>query len=188
MWCFKKIPGHGAIAVKLGNACLYAFSNLPFQIGIEKLTRFRMKIKYPSVRKKIQKYIETVSEREGKTADEIEEMVVSDFGLNEYFAISKTLGIYRGVVKINGVNNVSLNWWKGEDIPLKTLPPAIRKVFETDILQLKKTAKDIKSYLPIQRTRIEQFYLKKRIWTYNCLLYTSPSPRDLSTSRMPSSA
>ena len=23
---------------------------------------------------------------------------------------------------------------------------------------------------------------------YNCLLYTSPSPRDLSTSRMPSSA
>ena len=167
LWCFKKIPGHGAIAVKLGNACLYAFSNLPFQIGIEKLTRFRMKIKYPSVRKKIQKYIETVSEREGKTADEIEEMVVSDFGLNEYFAISKTLGIYRGVVKINGVNNVSLNWWKGEDIPLKTLPPAIRKVFETDILQLKKTAKDIKSYLPIQRTRIEQFYLKKRIWTYN---------------------
>ena len=26
------------------------------------------------------------------------------------------------------------------------------------------------------------------IWFYNCLLYTSPSPRDLSTSRMPSSA
>ena len=25
-------------------------------------------------------------------------------------------------------------------------------------------------------------------WTYTCLLYTSPSPRDLSTSRMPSSA
>ena len=25
-------------------------------------------------------------------------------------------------------------------------------------------------------------------WTNNCLLYTSPSPRDLSTSRMPSSA
>ena len=25
-------------------------------------------------------------------------------------------------------------------------------------------------------------------WPYRCLLYTSPSPRDLSTSRMPSSA
>ena len=26
------------------------------------------------------------------------------------------------------------------------------------------------------------------LWLENCLLYTSPSPRDLSTSRMPSSA
>ena len=30
-------------------------------------------------------------------------------------------------------------------------------------------------------------YLKK-VWVNVCLLYTSPSPRDLSTSRMPSSA
>ena len=28
----------------------------------------------------------------------------------------------------------------------------------------------------------------KTVWIENCLLYTSPSPRDLSTSRMPSSA
>ena len=30
--------------------------------------------------------------------------------------------------------------------------------------------------------------LKEDIRVYTCLLYTSPSPRDLSTSRMPSSA
>ena len=30
--------------------------------------------------------------------------------------------------------------------------------------------------------------LKERVGLRNCLLYTSPSPRDLSTSRMPSSA
>ena len=29
---------------------------------------------------------------------------------------------------------------------------------------------------------------KEHLWTKDCLLYTSPSPRDLSTSRMPSSA
>ena len=29
---------------------------------------------------------------------------------------------------------------------------------------------------------------KKQLWDTICLLYTSPSPRDLSTSRMPSSA
>ena len=36
----------------------------------------------------------------------------------------------------------------------------------------------------VEITSITQKYTK----IYNCLLYTSPSPRDLSTSRMPSSA
>ena len=30
--------------------------------------------------------------------------------------------------------------------------------------------------------------VRQALLIYNCLLYTSPSPRDLSTSRMPSSA
>ena len=51
---------------------------------------------------------------------------------------------------------------------------------------------------PLTRTRVQQFSVNLngavealRIhngWLYICLLYTSPSPRDLSTSRMPSSA
>ena len=35
------------------------------------------------------------------------------------------------------------------------------------------------------------YYISPKLWAwkqYSCLLYTSPSPRDLSTSRMPSSA
>ena len=35
---------------------------------------------------------------------------------------------------------------------------------------------------------VDQDYSKSLEWYLNCLLYTSPSPRDLSTSRMPSSA
>ena len=42
--CFKKIPTHGAISVKLGNACLYALANLPDRGGIEQLLHFRNKI------------------------------------------------------------------------------------------------------------------------------------------------
>ena len=37
------------------------------------------------------------------------------------------------------------------------------------------------------RTKIDKFSIDLSGY-YNCLLYTSPSPRDLSTSRMPSSA
>ena len=38
------------------------------------------------------------------------------------------------------------------------------------------------------RPALDQSEIKENAKTYNCLLYTSPSPRDLSTSRMPSSA
>ena len=40
----------------------------------------------------------------------------------------------------------------------------------------------IASYLPKDEFEVDFFYCD------SCLLYTSPSPRDLSTSRMPSSA
>ena len=40
---------------------------------------------------------------------------------------------------------------------------------------------------PNDRVGAKQFYIHKYQDDY-CLLYTSPSPRDLSTSRMPSSA
>ena len=45
------------------------------------------------------------------------------------------------------------------------------------------------SKLQLCLLRIEQFQLLQLLAEYfGCLLYTSPSPRDLSTSRMPSSA
>ena len=37
-------------------------------------------------------------------------------------------------------------------------------------------------------TLLEQFLANKEFENYACLLYTSPSPRDATTSRMPSSA
>ena len=46
----------------------------------------------------------------------------------------------------------------------------------------------------IQETKMQEGQLNLELegyhqyWNYACLLYTSPSPRDLSTSRMPSSA
>ena len=40
----------------------------------------------------------------------------------------------------------------------------------------------------ISSTALEEALWGDLDWSFSCLLYTSPSPRDLSTSRMPSSA
>ena len=165
LWCFKKIPGHGALSAKLGNAILYAFSMLPFETGIEKLTRFRMKIIYPSVQKQINKYTAAIAEQEGKTADELEEMVASDFGLDEEGGISLQLGEYDLRLQIEGLNQVPIICRKGGTI-LKSIPSTLKTNHKKAVSELRKTAKELKSYLPIQRNRIEQFYLKERQWRY----------------------
>ena len=60
-----------------------------------------------------------------------------------------------------------------------TLTPEIweRVAINTGIEELGQTTRDISSYEKLMDMRLQI-----------CLLYTSPSPRDLSTSRMPSSA
>ena len=43
-------------------------------------------------------------------------------------------------------------------------------------------------YSPLDQINKESVGELRLAWAWTCLLYTSPSPRDLSTSRMPSSA
>ena len=55
--------------------------------------------------------------------------------------------------------------------------------------EIELASKDENKELQIKNTDIEISTEDKKIKKYiPCLLYTSPSPRDLSTSRMPSSA
>ena len=49
-------------------------------------------------------------------------------------------------------------------------------------------AKDALTYLALMKEELGDRWLQPDLFRFGCLLYTSPSPRDLSTSRMPSSA
>ena len=60
----------------------------------------------------------------------------------------------------------------------------VNQILGVDQCQLK-TLKDINFTEDIAETGAT---LNENAWIKTCLLYTSPSPRDLSTSRMPSSA
>ena len=60
---------------------------------------------------------------------------------------------------------------------------------EVSISSAKTVYQAFNSDLNKERFTVKAFYINKYgDWLDSCLLYTSPSPRDLSTSRMPSSA
>ncbi|GAB1855299.1 hypothetical protein MHTCC0001_01320 [Flavobacteriaceae bacterium MHTCC 0001] len=166
LWSFKKLRGYGALSVKLGNGCIYAFSKLPYQDGVSRLTKFRMKIKYPSVQSLITKAIVRVAEAEGKTMDEIEELAVQDFDLNDDFQVVQNFGNYKGVITIVDTNTVSLLWENEKGKQIKTIPKYVKEHFSEDLKTFRKKVKDIQTNLSAQKSRIEKIFLSRRVWTY----------------------
>ena len=70
-------------------------------------------------------------------------------------------------------------------IDVRTLPESVARLWET-MLRLDPSW-DLSSWLD-EKALEELELVESHLGRESCLLYTSPSPRDLSTSRMPSSA
>lgn len=166
LWSFKKLRGYGAISVKLGNACIYSFSKLPYQDGISRLTKLRMKIKYPSVQKIIFKSIKRVADAEGKTMDEIEELSVQDFGLGSNFQVTQKFGDYLGVGTIINSTTVSLLWQNDKGKEIKSIPKYVKDNYPEELKEYKKKIRDIQSNLIAQKSRVEKIFLRKREWEF----------------------
>ena len=161
--CFKKIPTHGAISIKLGNACIYSLANLPDRGGIEQLLHFRNKITYPSVRRNVEKHLQLIAQKYEMTTDQLEEMAVSDFKLSADYEIVASLATYRGVIAIEEDGKVVTSWFDGKDKRLKNAPKSLDAVAVKDF---KNEAKKLKNYLSVQRQRIEDVFLRRRLWRY----------------------
>ena len=70
---------------------------------------------------------------------------------------------------------------------VETAEPQVTQQTETKAELKMETEAELKTEIKESpKTRVEEKWGIAHI--YSCLLYTSPSPRDLSTSRMPSSA
>ena len=66
--------------------------------------------------------------------------------------------------------------------PIYTVAPGIKKIGDLPIIEFDE---EENRYLDLKRKSKENIFFDDM---YTCLLYTSPSPRDVEESRMPSSA
>ena len=71
---YKKVPGIGPRAVKVGNACVYALGAAPGMDGVGQLTILKVRVKFGTAQKGIEKALVATAERVGIARDELEEM------------------------------------------------------------------------------------------------------------------
>jgi len=157
---YKKIPGIGPRAVALGNACVYALGQIEGTQGVAQLAILKVKVKFRTAQKGIEKSLSATAERVGIPREELEEMSVPAYGLEEVGMWSEQLGDYT-VKLVTAGRKPEIQWFREDGTQQKTIPKAIKDNFTEEIKELKQTAKDIEKMLPAQSARIEQFYLEQ---------------------------
>jgi hypothetical protein len=165
--CYRKLPGVGPRAVKIGNAAVYALGAMPGKAAIGQLAILRIKLKFASAQKLILKALDRVAEREGIPRDQIEEMAVPGYGLDAVGFAEEQLGEYTARVAVSGKGNTSpckLTWVNPKGKEIKSVPAAVKEQFPDELKELKASVKDINKMLPVQRDRIDGLFLQRRSW------------------------
>ncbi len=164
--CYKKIPQVGARSQSVGNACIYALSMMSGREAVTQLERLQTKIKYSQAKRLIQKAFETAAARQGITKEDLLELSVPKYGLDEKGILQQAFGSFTAEVKIQSSTKVTLQWFKPDGKPQKSLPAEVKNNCGSELKELKRNISEIESLLKIHRDRLENTYLEPRSWKY----------------------
>ncbi len=162
--CYRKIPGVGPRAVKVGNAGVYALSQVEDAAAVGQLALLKVKVKFGSAQKEIEKAFNAAAERSGLPRDEIEEMSVPSYGLTDVGICEETMGEFTARLKITGTTSTELEWVKSDGKLQKGVPASVKANHKEELKELQAAAKDIQSMLPAQRERIDGLFLQQKSW------------------------
>jgi hypothetical protein len=163
---YRKVPQVGPRCVRVGNACVWALGNMPGTEGIGQLALLKIKVKVGTAQKGIEKALSTAAERAGLPREEIEEMSVPAYGLQEVGVRRDRLGEFTAELVVTGTSTTELRWIKPDGGRQKSVPKAVKENHAEELKELKAAAKDVQRMLPAQRDRIENLYLEQKSWTF----------------------
>lgn len=162
--CFKKIPGVGAIAAGLGNACLFALYKSKGMDGIGQLTRLKLRVKQNSTQQIIEKYLFASAEEKGISVQEIEDISVEDHGLVDGER-SFLFDDYSCLLKVISPGKSSQTWLTKEGKEQKTVPAQVKEKQAAKLKKLKDTQKQVDQTSSAQKERIDRMFRADRSWT-----------------------
>lgn len=162
----KKYPNVGALASKVGNACLRACTLMPGINGVSTLLRFKARAANRNVLNLIETLLDETARRQGISRQDIEDLGVDTFDLNARQEYIETLGEYSARLAICDQAQAVLEWRKPDGSPLKSAPAAVRENHKAALKRLQIRLKELQATLSAQTTRIENSYLEQRSWPY----------------------
>lgn len=162
---YKKVPMIGPRCVRVGNACVWALGQMGME-GVGQLAVLKLKVKFGTAQKGIEKALNETAKKVGLAAEELEEMSVPNYGLAEIGFLRETFGDYAAELTVTGTNSAELKWFNADGKQQKSVPAFVKENHAAELKELNNAVKDIKKMLPAQRDRIENLYLEEKRWDY----------------------
>jgi hypothetical protein len=166
---YKKIPGYGPRAGKVGNACFWALGNMSGSEGVAQLSILKIRVKTNTAQKMIANALEVAARRIGLTAEEIEEMSVPTYGLEDVGRRRDEFEEAYYEIRVCG-NEVEQVWTTQAGKRLASAPKALKEKYPAELKERSQAIKDIRKMLPAQRDRLDTLFLLQKKWTFDAWL------------------
>ncbi|MDQ4074904.1 MAG: DUF4132 domain-containing protein [Chloroflexota bacterium] len=161
---YRKVPGLGPRCIRLANACVRTLGEMPGSEGIGQLALLKAKVRFRKAQVAIDKALASAAERVDLSQDEIEELSVPDYGMQEVGVRRDQLGEFTAELRVTGTNTTELGWIRADGKRQKSVPKAIKEQHAEALRELKQADKDIRKMLPAQSARLKSLYLEQRSW------------------------
>ncbi len=172
---YKKVPGVGPRAVRIGNAAIQALGQIPGPDALGQLAMLKVKVKFIPAQKGIDKALSAAAAREGLPREEIEELAVPAYGLTGVGILEEALGGYTARMTVEPGGDTTLVFLqhttdkKGAPVTktIKSAPAAVKKDHAEALKEFKAAMKDIAAMVPAQKERIDSLFLEQKSWAYS---------------------
>lgn len=153
--CYRKLPGVGAPAVAIGNACVFSLFNSTGLEGVSHLTRLRMKVRQSNTLNLISGYLEKAAQEKGVSVNEIEELAVEELGMKDGMR-SFEFKSFTANLKILGVGKSTIEWIKSDGSLQKSIPTEVKNKQKIQLDKLKAVKKRLDQSTTTQRDRLDR--------------------------------
>ncbi|HEV2761920.1 MAG TPA: DUF4132 domain-containing protein, partial [Pyrinomonadaceae bacterium] len=131
---------------------------------LEQLAVLKVKVKFRPGLRAVESALSAASEREGLPREEVEEMSVPTYGLQEVGTGRVALGEFTAELVVTGTSDAELRWLKADGKRQSSVPKSVREEHAEGLKELTAAVKDIRKMLPAQRDRVESLYLERKRW------------------------